>query len=112
MGCLDRALIQLGLPGLDSDVQREPVANEEASDFSENSKFSDDDMFEKGKPIVRIVSTGQFVAEFGTITLPKPHPSFTLTCTGDINARTFTSMQINGVIYRPKSGERWTIETT
>ena len=109
--CLDRAGTQLGLPTSDSEVQPETVANQVSSESAVDSDAHDDVMFEKGKPIVRIASTGQFVAEFGTITLPKPYPSFTLTCTGDINARTFTSMQINGAVYRPKSGERWTIGT-
>jgi len=53
----------------------------------------------------RFLSSGQFVIELGQVEeFPVP---FVVTCTGDFNKKIFTSVQVNGKIYRPKAGEVW-----
>jgi hypothetical protein len=65
-----------------------------------------DDNVAQSDSFFRINSTGQFAAEFPPITnLDEP---YTLRCTGDVNKRELTSIQINGELHRPAANEKWT----
>lgn len=55
----------------------------------------------------RFVSTGQFVIDHGEV--KEPFPPYRLTCTGDFNRGIFSSVQIDGRLYRPGPGEMWPI---
>lgn len=56
----------------------------------------------------RFVDSGNFVIDYGRVSDP-PIPPYDLTCTGDFNAGKFTTIQVNGTIYRPPPGEIWPI---
>ena len=55
----------------------------------------------------RFVSTGHFVID---IKLPQhgQRRAMMLTCTGDFNARTLTSLQFDGQLRQPAPGQLWT----
>lgn len=57
----------------------------------------------------RFVDSGNFVIDYGRVSDP-PIPPYDLKCTGDFNAGRFTTIQVNGTIYRPPPGETWSID--
>jgi hypothetical protein len=63
------------------------------------------------EPSFRFVDSGNFVIDYGQVSVP-PIPPFELKCTGDFNAGKFTTIQVNGTIYRPPPGESWPITVT
>ena len=54
----------------------------------------------------RFVSTGQFITELSW-PVAGDRPRTKLTCTGDFNARTITSVQFNGQLRRPGKAGEW-----
>jgi hypothetical protein len=69
---------------------------------SEGDTLEDEEDF--ARPPFRYLSTGGFVLEF-TPAKNRAQPLFS--CTGDINRRQITSVQLNGIIKRPAEGEAW-----
>jgi len=57
---------------------------------------------------LRFLSTGQFVITFDKPQLKVMGRSVSVTCIGDFNRRTITSLQLDGVIKRPAKPEDWT----
>lgn len=75
---------------------------------TENVSTADDDPDDNvadSNPAFHIAATGQFSVDFPPIT-NLDHP-YRLRCTGDINQRILTSVQIDGVLHRPPP-EKWT----
>ncbi len=62
------------------------------------------------RPRFRFVSTGQFEIDYGRVSQFAPMPAFELKCTGDFNKGLLTSVQVNGKLHRPASGEVWPID--
>jgi hypothetical protein len=65
----------------------------------------DDNVSADNEPAFHINTTGQFAVDFPPIA-NLSHP-YKLRCTGDINERLLTSVQIDGVLHRPKPSEKW-----
>ena len=65
----------------------------------------DDNVSADSGPLFRINATGQFAVEFPPIA-NLAHP-YRLRCTGDVNQRLLTSVQIDGVLHRPAANEHW-----
>ncbi len=59
---------------------------------------------------LRFVSTGQFVVTFDKLQFKGLDHRVSVTCTGDFNRRTITSLQLDGVIKRPAKPEDWAFQ--
>ena len=89
--CLNLARAKLGLPVTN---RTEVMTDEE----------------QVGSGSFRFVSTGQFVTDLRAVRLPGYTKSFDVTCTGDFNRRTISSLQIDGTISRPAKPEDWVFQ--
>ena len=88
--CANRAFAELGVKDTDHDVVEGKIGSIE--------------------PDFRLVSTGQFVAKLARFVLKSTGRHVDVTCTGDFNRRTITSLQIDVTIRRPARAEDWTFQ--
>jgi hypothetical protein len=100
IACFSKAL---EIQGVSEEFQAESSIFE---DDAENATADDPAL----KPQFRFVSTGQFVVDYGQTPASPGVPPFTLKCTGDFNKARFTTVQVNGVLHRPKPGDVWPID--
>ena len=78
--------------------------------LAEENEGTDANVDEWPDPSFRFVSTGQFVIDYGRVPGANGAQAFDLRCTGDFNARRFTTVQINGFLNRPAEGDAWPID--
>jgi hypothetical protein len=108
MSCLSQSLVVQGYFRLANGKLRPTSKAYEADLKAVEEEKSNASEGNESEPSFRFVDSGNFIIDYGQVSAPSI-PPYDLKCTGDFNAGRFTTVQVNGTIYRPPPGETWPI---
>ncbi len=108
MSCLFQSWVVQGYFQIVNGKLRPTAKNYEAALNAVEEEESDPSVEKPEESRFRFVDSGNFIVDYGRVSNP-PIPPYDLKCTGDFNAGRFTTIQVNGTIYRPPPGETWPI---
>ncbi len=108
MSCLFQSWVAQGYFRLVDGKLRPTAKSYEAALNAVEDEESDPSVEKPQESKFRFVDSGNFIVDYGRVSNP-PIPPYNLKCTGDFNAGKFTTIQVDGTIYRPPPGETWSI---